>query len=253
MPSLSANGIDLYYELDGTDAPLLLLHGMGGSHEDWVYAGRSEFVREYSLILPDARGHGASTNPLKTITHKQCALDAFALLDHLGVQRCRAIGMSLGGNTLLHMATQQPERIEAMVLVSATMYFPEQARKIMSQVLVENQPPEEWAAMRQRHKLGDQQIRTIWEQQRALKDSYDDVSFTPPQLSRITAPTLIVFGDRDPLYPVEMAIEMYRAIPRSSLWIVPGGGHGPVFVDAAAQFVQTTLAFFRNNTSQPRS
>jgi pimeloyl-ACP methyl ester carboxylesterase len=64
-------------------------------------------------------------------------------------------------------------------------------------------------------------------------------------LSRITARTLIVYGDRDPLYPVEIAVAMYRAIPRSALWVVPNSGHGPVFADAAAQFAQTALAFFR--------
>jgi pimeloyl-ACP methyl ester carboxylesterase len=42
-----------------------------------------------------------------------------------------------------------------------------------------------------------------------------------------------------------MAVEMYRAIPRSALWVVPNGGHGPVFFDAAAQFTETALAFFR--------
>lgn len=41
-----------------------------------------------------------------------------------------------------------------------------------------------------------------------MKDSYDDMNFTPASLARITASTLIVYGDRDPLYPVEMAVEM---------------------------------------------
>ena len=53
---------------------------------------------------------------------------------------------------------------------------------------------------------------------RDMQDSYDDMNFTPPSLSRITASTLIVYGDRDPLYPVEMAIAMYRPIPQSFLW-----------------------------------
>jgi pimeloyl-ACP methyl ester carboxylesterase len=240
------NGIDLYYETQGTGEPLLLLHGGGGCHDDWAYAGRERFLREYSLITPDARGHGRSTNPSGTITHRQCALDTLALLDHLKVQKCKAIGMSMGGNILLHMATVQPDRIEAMVLVSATMYFPEQARAIMRQVSIEKQSREEWETMRKRHKHGDEQIKAIWQWSRGLADSYDDMNFTPPSLSRISALTLIVYGDRDFLYPVEMAIEMYRAIPRSSLWVVPNGGHGPVFLDAAAQFAQTALTFLRS-------
>jgi pimeloyl-ACP methyl ester carboxylesterase len=137
------------------------------------------------------------------------------------------------------------ERIEAMVVVSATGYFPEQARAIMQQVPVENQSAVEWETIRKRHTLGDEQIVALWEWQRGMKDSYDDMNFTPPVLARITASTLIVYGDRDFLDPVEIAVEMYRAIPGSALWIVPHGGHGPVFLDAKPQFVQTALAFFR--------
>ena len=112
------------------------------------------------------------------------------------------------------MATLQPDRIEAMVVVSAAMYFPEQARAIMRRVpAADNQPPQEWETMRKRHKLGDEQIVALWEWTRGMKDSYDDMNFTPPSLSRITASTLIVYGDRDPLYPVEMAIDGSRDSP----------------------------------------
>lgn len=88
----------------------------------------------------------------KKITHRQCAQDALALLDHLGVKRGKAIGSSMGGN---------------------------------------------------------------------MKDSYDDMNFTLHVLARITASTLIVYGDRDFLDPIEMAVEMDRAILGSALWIVP--------------------------------
>lgn len=243
------NGIDLHYEIEGSGEPLLLLHGGGGCLDHWAHAGRDQLLREYMLIKPDARGHGRSTNPGRTITHRQCALDMLGLLDHLAIKKCRAIGLSMGGNILLHMATMQPDRIEAMVLVSAATYFPEQARKIMQQVpAAADWSPDEWEAMRKRHKLGDEQILALSEWQHGLKDSYDDMNFMPASLSRITASTLIVYGDRDPLYPVEMAVEMYRAIPRSALWVTPSAGHGPVFFDAAAQFVQTSLAFFRSQS-----
>lgn len=245
--TVALNSIEMFYETDGSGEPLLLLHGGGGCHEDWSYAGREEFVRHYALIAPDTRGHGRSTNPARTITHRQCASDTLALLDHLKIERCNAIGLSMGGNILLHMATMQPDRIAAMVVVSATMHFPEQARAIMRQVSLENQSPSEWDTMRRRHKLGDDQIRTLWEWQREMKDSYDDMNFTPESLSKIQAATLVVYGDRDFLYPVEMAVQMYRAIPRSALWVVPRGGHGPVFLDAASQFVKTTLTFFGRN------
>jgi pimeloyl-ACP methyl ester carboxylesterase len=143
------------------------------------------------------------------------------------------------------MATLQPDRIEAMVVVSCTMYFPEQARAIMRQVPVENQPASEWETMRKRHTLGDDLILALWEWQRGMSVSYDDMNLRPPSLSRITASTPIVYGDRDFLYPIEMAVDLYRAIRKSSLWVVPHGGHGPVFLDAAAQFAQTAVTFLR--------
>jgi pimeloyl-ACP methyl ester carboxylesterase len=52
-----------------------------------------------------------------------------------------------------------------------------------------------------------------------------------------------VFGDRDFLYPVSLAFELHRAIPRSHLWIVPNGAHGPVFGDSAPVFAAAAMAF----------
>jgi len=98
--------------------------------------------------------------------------------------------------------------------------------------------------MRQRHKRGgDAQLQQLFAMARGFADSYDDVSFTQPHLATIGAETLIVFGDRDPLYPVSLAFELYRAIPKAYLWVVPNGGHGPIFGDAAAQFGSTVLRF----------
>ncbi len=238
------NGMQMYHEIRGQGEPLVLLHGFTGSGVDWGFIFK-EPPRGYQLLIPDLRGHGRSTNPSTEFTHRQSALDVFALLDYLKIDRFKAIGMSAGGNTLLHMATRQPTRVEGMVLVSATTYFPEQARAIMGQMTTEGRTDEEWQVMRQRHKHGDDQICALWKQGNAFKDSYDDMNFTPPYLSTITARTLIVHGDRDPFYPASIALEMYTAIPRSYLWIIPNGGHGPIFGDLADRFVETALAFLR--------
>ncbi|HTO09280.1 MAG TPA: alpha/beta hydrolase [Myxococcota bacterium] len=241
--TLRIHGAELHVETDGAGEPLLLLHGMGGCSQDWRHAGRESLAREYRLVALDARGHGRSTNPQGGFSHRQLAADVRAALDALGIARCRAIGLSMGGNTLLHVATQEPERIEAMVVVSATPYFPEQARAIMRTVSPDGRSAEEWRVMRERHAHGDAQIRALWQAQHDLADSTDDMCFTPPQLARIRARTLVIYGDRDPLYPVELGVGLFRAIPRASLWVVPGGGHGPVFLEAAEPFARTALAF----------
>jgi pimeloyl-ACP methyl ester carboxylesterase len=71
------------------------------------------------------------------------------------------------------------------------------------------------------------------------------MNFTPPYLATIKARTLIVHGDRDPLYPTNIPLEMHAAIPRSHLWIVPNGGHGPIWGDMSHRFVETASAFLR--------
>jgi pimeloyl-ACP methyl ester carboxylesterase len=238
------NDMEMYYELRGDGVPMVLLHGGTGVGANWELIFK-EPPKGFRLIVPDLRGHGRSTNPSVEFTFRQSGLDVFALLDHLGIERFKAIGLSLGAKTLLHMATRQPSRVEAMVLVSATPYLPEQARSIMGQVTPENRTDAEWQQMRQWHKHGDEQIRQLWKQMNSFKDSYDDMNFTPPYLSTITARTLIVHGDRDQLYPVNLAMEMHAAIPRSHLWIIPNGGHGPIFGEMADRFVTTALSFLR--------
>jgi pimeloyl-ACP methyl ester carboxylesterase len=238
------NGIEMYYETCGEGEPLLLLHGFSGAGSNWE-PFLSVLVKEYRLIIPDMRGHGRTTNPTMKFTFRQCALDVFALLDRLGIERFKAIGLSGGGKTLLHLATEQPGRVEAMVLVSAAPYFPKEARSIMRQMSPDNRTDEEWQLMRQWHKHGDAQIRALWTQGNAFKDSFDDMNFTPPYLSTITARTLIVHGDRDPFYPINIPVELYAAIPRSYLWIIPSGGHGPIFNEMTDSFVTTASAFLR--------
>jgi pimeloyl-ACP methyl ester carboxylesterase len=124
---------------------------------------------------------------------------------------------------------------------------------IPEQILNKSGPlnPEEWETMRKRHKHGDEQIKAIWQWSRGLADSYDDMNFTPPYLSTITAHTLIVHGDRDPFYPANIALEMYAAIRGSHLWVIPNGGHVPIFGDVTRQFVETTLAFLRGGWGRP--
>jgi pimeloyl-ACP methyl ester carboxylesterase len=141
------------------------------------------------------------------------------------------------------MATQQPRRIDRMVHVSGTPRFPDQARAIMRTMTEETRSEAEWAEMRGRHRLGDDQIRALWRHAREFADDRDDMNFTAGSLAAITARTLIVHGDRDPLYPVELAVELLRGIPNSALWVVPNGGHGPIFGDQAAPFVSTAVNF----------
>jgi pimeloyl-ACP methyl ester carboxylesterase len=87
---------------------------------------------------------------------------------------------------------------------------------------------------------------------RSFATSYQDMAFSSSTLATITARTLIVHGDRDPLYPVELAVELLRGIPGSALWVIANGGHGPIFGERAALFRSEALAFLAGG-NEPRS
>jgi hypothetical protein len=80
-----------------------------------------------------------------------------------------------------------------------------------------------------------------------------DMNFTPTSSAAITASTLIVYGDRDFLDPVEMDVDLYRAIPRSRPWVVPNKSHVPVFLDGADQFVRFARALFKKQNRASKS
>ena len=134
-----------------------------------------------------------------------------------------------------------------MIVISAPPYFPAQARAIQRQFSFASLSEAEKTAMRERSKGGQKQIEWLMEQTQAMAATYDDVNFTPPVLGTITARTLIIFGDIDPLYPVRLAFELRESIPRSSLWVVPNAGHGPVFGPNAVRFGETANAFLRGD------
>ena len=236
--------MQLHYDVHGEGEPLLWLHGGMGHGPDWQFIFPS-VPHGYRLIAPDLRGHGRSTGAQATYSFRQSALDMLALLDHLHLDRVQVIGLSGGGITALHMATIDPARIVAMVVISAPATFPPQARAIQRAFSEAMLSESDRLRMRDRHRR-EGQLDRLFEQVRAFADG-DDPNFSAAELAAIVTDTLIVFGDHDPLYPVSMACELRAAIPNSYLSVVPNGGHGPVFGAAAPRFVETAMAFLRGD------
>ncbi len=180
---LQVNGVDLHYEAVGEGEPLLWLHGFMGAGPDWKYIFDAGPPAGYRLIAPDLRGHGASTNPSGEFSFQQAARDVWAVLDHLQIERVKAIGLSGGGIALLHLATTAPARVSSMVLVSAPPYFPDQTRAIQRQFSAAMMSPLDMELMRQRHKHGEPQIEQLFACARAMADTDDDVNFTTQSLA----------------------------------------------------------------------
>lgn len=239
--TVQINNIEMYYEEYGIGRPLVLLHGFGGCAQNW-HPFTARLSERHRLIVVDLRGHGYSTNPENTFTHREAANDVFLLLEALGIDRFSAMGISTGGMTLLHMATSQPWRIDAMVVISATSYFPDQARAIFRGASFGNMPLQVQEMYRECAKRGDAQVRQLIAQFNALSTDYDDMNFTAQYLSTITARTLVVHGERDRFFPVDIPVSIYRSIPDAALWIIPGGEHAPIY-ESTVPFTSTALRF----------
>jgi pimeloyl-ACP methyl ester carboxylesterase len=239
--TVQINNMEMYYEEYGAGKPLVLLHGFGGCSQNW-HPFNAELSKRYRLIVVDLRGHGYSTNPGNKFTHREAASDVFLLLDKLGIDQFSAMGMSSGGMALLHMATSQPKRIASMVLISATSHFPEQARAIMRRASFGTMPQQVQEMYRNCAKRGEEQIQQLITQFNAFHENYEDMNFTAQSLSTITARTLVVHGDRNHFFPLEIPVNIYRAIPDAALWIIPGGDHVPIY-DSSVPFTETALRF----------
>ena len=235
------NGVQIYYEEQGSGEPLVLLHGFFQSTQAWDDLA-PEFAEKFRVIVMDLRGHGRSSFPQGQFRHGDAAEDVFGVLDHLGIDQFSAVGFSSGGMTLLHMATQQPARVRAMVLDGAQTYFSDSDRSIKIAMPLEPPNQREWEELRRYRQDDDERILNLRRQFIVMAEDYDDMSFTPARLGQITARTLVVQGERDPYCPISMAVEMYESIPNANLWIVPNGGHG-VHLQFKNQFAKTALEF----------
>jgi pimeloyl-ACP methyl ester carboxylesterase len=196
----------------------------------WSGASWNRFADElgerYSLVIPDLPGHGRSTGLPEVWSTRRAASQILELLDRLGIADVRAIGSSIGAVTLLHMALQQPERVNAMVLVSGPHRLTEEARQGYRDLPLTEAP--EWREWNRQHNpQGEPQIRAMLALLRGLGDNYDDFAASLDALARIPAHTLIVLGDRDHAPTIEVAQELYRTLPDASLWVVPNAGHLP--------------------------
>ncbi len=110
-------GIDVYYEVEGSGDPLLLIMGTSADHTTW--AAQVEAYRDhYTVITYDNRGTGQSTHPedVSDYSMRILADDAAALLDWIGVERAHVSGLSLGSATAQELAVNHPAKVATLQL-----------------------------------------------------------------------------------------------------------------------------------------
>lgn len=269
-------GLTLHVESRGAGPAVLLLHGFTGSSRTWdalaaVYASR------FRTIAVDLPGHGGSSAPRDPDRYAlgRLAGDLAATLDALQVERVAVIGYSLGGRAALRFALDQPHRVEALVLESASAGLCDEsereARVRADRALAERLERhgiaafvDEWERLPlwASQSALDLDVRAALRAQRLRNDPVGlanslrgaGAGLEPclePRLSELRVPTLLIVGALDAKYR-GIATRMAERIPGAALAVVPDAGHAAHFERPAA-FAAAVASFLENHLTSARA
>ncbi|GAC1621486.1 MAG: alpha/beta fold hydrolase [Nevskia sp.] len=238
MPHALLGGVRLHYQEMGTGEPLVLLHGIGASLDDWEFQ-MPTFARHFRVIAPDLRGYGKSERQ-EPYTVAQFAKDIWALLDHLGVDRLHLIGHSMGGAVALQMAVDHPERIDRLVLADTLPSF--RANTLAKRMLFATRyatmgllgPRRLASAISRKLFPGDDQMLLRDRVTQRSEDNDRGVYLetirglvgwaVDDRLARLSMPAFVIVAEFD-YFPVVDALNFAAALPNAEFRIFPGAHH----------------------------
>ena len=272
---IALHGHQVSYRIAGSGPLVVLLHGIAGTSATWEEV-IPHLDQRHTVLAPDLVGHGESGKP-----EGDYSLGAYAnairdLLEALGRERATIVGHSLGGGVAMQLAYQFPERCERLVLVSSGGLGREVHPLLRAAALPGAEVVLPWLCLAGRHSVGrivhalgglglraGADLEETWRSFVSLEDPEARRAFLHTVRGiidlggqRVSAsdrlylaaglPTLIVWGEKDPLIPVRHAREAHQRIPGSRLEIFPGAGHFPHrddprrFAELLLDFVETT-------------
>jgi len=213
------NGVSLYYEIHGQGSPLLLIHGNSGSINN-LRCQIAYFSRSHRVVAADSRSHGRSDLGEGRLTYEQIADDLSGLLDQLTINSADVWGHSDGGIVALLIAIRHPEKVAKLISSSPNLRPDETA--LFPWVIEDVRARSKNAA--DMIKAGDRSkdwVRIKRQQDLTLEEPHIDIG----DLQKIASPTLLMFADSD-VIPLGHALEIFNAIPRVQLFVMPGATHG---------------------------
>ena len=217
-------GFKMYYERYGKGEPLLIIHGNGGSINNFLYQ-IPYFAKNYQVILADSRAQGKSVDPTDSLSYEMMTDDLNALLDQLGLKSCYVIGWSDGGINGLLLAIRHPDKVKKLAVTGANLWPDTTAVDpfVYNWAMKYNQN-----LLETMKKPGANIAQTKNQLKLAHLLSYEP-HITIQQLQTITCPTLVIGGDHDVIRPKHTML-IAQSIPNSYLWIIPNSGHStPIF------------------------
>ena len=222
---LETGGIRMYYETAGTGEPLVLLHG--GMCPAETFDGQTPALAgEYRVYVPERRGHGRTPDVDGPITYDVMAADTIAFMEAAGIASAHLVGFSDGALVALLVALRRPELVRRLVLIGQAVNFEHmlpEMRAFMEVLSVDDLPPMLRALYAAASPDGPEHFDVVFGKCAAMWRTDPGIAFA--QLEQLTAPTLLLCGDRD-MVSLEHAAAMQRALPDVQVGVVPGATHG---------------------------
>jgi pimeloyl-ACP methyl ester carboxylesterase len=263
----------------GQGPVVLLIHGMAGSSRTWRDV-MPRLAEAFTVVAPDLLGHGESAKPLGDYSLGAHASGLRDLLGALGIARATVVGQSLGGGVAMQLAYQHPEIAERLVLVNSGGLGRDVNRVLRLFALpgIEYVMPVLFPAfLRERgnavaqalHRWGLRapHVAEMWRAYTSLSEPENRQAFVRTLRAVIDAggqavsakdrlyltqalPTLIVWGDQDPIIPVQHGRDAHELMPGSRLEIFEGVGHFP-HVEVPERFAAVLTDFLE--TTEPHA
>ena len=225
-------GVDLAYTIAGEGDTIILLHGWGCDATIWC-ATHDMLANDYRVVAVDFAGFGRSGEPKRVWGVEEYTRSIEALVKHLGVEAPTLIGHSFGGRVSILYASRN--RVSRVVLTDAAGVKPRRSfsyyRKVYTYKLMKRTLP---------LLIGTRKAQMLLEQRRKSAASSDYNRATPMMrailskcvnedlcsvMSKIKAPVLLFWGDRDTATPISDAHKMERLIADAGLVVAEGAGH----------------------------
>lgn len=215
---ITINGAKQYFEIYGTGAPLVLIHGNGGNIV-YMKPQIEYFAKKYKVIVMDCRGRGKSELGNDSLTYTQITKDIIGILDYLHLDSTYVVGRSDGGIIALLMAIYYPEKVKKAVAFAANLtpdtfaLYPSfynkvvQERKQADEMLAKKNTTQNWKVIQQRNRMMEFQPH---------------ISAT--DLQKIKCPVLVMSTDRD-IVREDHTFFIYRNIAKANLCILTGETH----------------------------
>lgn len=232
---IQMRGFKMYYEVYGEGQPLLIIHGNGGSINNFELQ-IPYFSKKYKVIIADSRAQGKSFDNGDSLSYEMMADDYACLLDSLKIDSAYVIGWSDGGINALLMAIRHPKKVKKLAATGANLW-PDSTS--VFQEVWDMVVPQYNALKKITNKNAFQKAN--WKLLRLL---VEEPHIPLSDLKKVTCPSLIIGGDHDVIRE-EHTMLIFQHLPQAYLWILPNSGHSTP-VNYAEDFNKQVDLFFSN-------